>query len=60
MVKPLALFTKAEFAGSVYESAFALARSLKEKGIRENVRITVVNPTILESELETTTRPLHS
>lgn len=35
----------------VYESAFALARRLEEKGDRENVRITVVSPTTLESEL---------
>jgi sulfide:quinone oxidoreductase len=36
---------------SVYESAFALARLLEEKGQRESVRITVVSPTTLESEL---------
>src|SRR5215213_5819504 len=35
----------------VYESAFALARRLEEKGERERVRITVVSPTTLESEL---------
>lgn len=35
----------------VYESAFALARLLEEKGERENVRITVVSPTTLQSEL---------
>ena len=35
----------------VYESAFALARLLEEKGRRENVRITVVSPGTLESEL---------
>jgi sulfide:quinone oxidoreductase len=35
----------------VYESAFALARRLKEKGERERVRITVVSPTTLDSEL---------
>src|SRR5689334_6574951 len=35
----------------VYESAFALARMLEEKGKRESVRITVVSPTTLESEL---------
>src|SRR5689334_20459437 len=35
----------------VYESAFALSRLLDEKGKRENVRITVVSPTTLESEL---------
>ncbi len=35
----------------VYESAFALARTLEEKGERERVRITVVSPTTLESEL---------
>lgn len=35
----------------VYESAFALARLLEEKGKRESVRITVVSPTALESEL---------
>jgi len=34
----------------IYESAFALARLLDEKGIRERVRITVVNPNTLESE----------
>jgi sulfide:quinone oxidoreductase len=35
----------------VYESAFALARQLEEKGGRERARITVVSPTTLESEL---------
>lgn len=35
----------------VYESAFALARLLEEKGKRESVRITVVSPATLESEL---------
>ena len=35
----------------VYESAFALARLLKEKGHRESVRITVVSPSTLEAEL---------
>jgi len=35
----------------VYESAFALARLLEEKRKRESVRITVVSPTTLESEL---------
>ena len=35
----------------VYESAFAFARLLEEKGKRESVRITVVSPTTLESEL---------
>lgn len=35
----------------VYESAFALARRLKEKGERDRVRITVVSPTTLESEI---------
>ena len=34
----------------IYESAFALARLLDEKGTRERVRITVVNPSTLESE----------
>jgi sulfide:quinone oxidoreductase len=34
----------------VYESAFALARLLDEKGQRESVRITVVSPSTLESE----------
>src|SRR6185369_6936239 len=32
----------------VYESAFALARLLEEKGERERVRITVVSPTTLD------------
>lgn len=35
----------------VYESAFALARLLDEKGQRASVRITIVSPTTLESEL---------
>jgi len=35
----------------VYESAFALARRLEEKGERERVRITVVSPTTLDVEL---------
>jgi len=35
----------------VYESAFALARTLEEKGERERVKITVVSPTTLESDL---------
>ncbi|HEX6718674.1 MAG TPA: FAD-dependent oxidoreductase [Pyrinomonadaceae bacterium] len=35
----------------VYESAFALARLLEEQGNRESVRITVVSPTTLQSEL---------
>lgn len=35
----------------VYESAFALARQLEETGERESVRITVVSPGTLESEL---------
>jgi sulfide:quinone oxidoreductase len=35
----------------VYESAFALARLLEEKGKREGARITVVTPDTLESEL---------
>jgi len=35
----------------VYESSFALARLLEEKGQRESVRITIVSPTTLESEL---------
>jgi len=35
----------------VYESAFALARRLKEKGDRERVKITVVSPTTLDLEL---------
>lgn len=35
----------------VYESAFALARRLEEKGERERAQITVVSPTTLESEL---------
>lgn len=35
----------------VYESAFALARLLEEKGIRQHVRVTVVSPTTLESEV---------
>ena len=35
----------------VYESAFALARRLEEKGERDRVRITVVSPTTLETEI---------
>jgi sulfide:quinone oxidoreductase len=35
----------------VYESAFAMARSLEENGKRDSVAITVVSPTTLESEL---------
>lgn len=35
----------------VYESAFALARLLEEKGNRENVNIIIVSPSTLESEL---------
>ena len=35
----------------VYESAFALARKLEEKGERELVKITVVSPTTLDLEL---------
>ena len=35
----------------VYESAFALARHLEKKGERDRVRITVVSPQTLESEL---------
>ena len=35
----------------VYESAFALARKLEEKGERERARITVVSPVTLESEI---------
>ena len=35
----------------VYQSAFALARQLKETGERDRVRITVVSPTTLESEI---------
>jgi sulfide:quinone oxidoreductase len=35
----------------VYESAFALARLLEEKGKREKVRITVVSPSTIEAEL---------
>jgi sulfide:quinone oxidoreductase len=35
----------------VYESAFALARSLEDKGKRDRVKITVVSPTSLEAEL---------
>ena len=35
----------------VYESAFALARLLEERGTRENVRITVVSPSTIEDEL---------
>ena len=36
---------------AVYESAFALARLLEQKGRRESVRITVVTPNTLDSEL---------
>ncbi|HET8783705.1 MAG TPA: FAD-dependent oxidoreductase [Pyrinomonadaceae bacterium] len=35
----------------VYESAFALAHLLEEKGKRERVKITVVSPSTLEAEL---------
>lgn len=35
----------------VYESAFALAGLLEEKGQRESARITIVSPTTLEAEL---------
>ena len=35
----------------VYESAFALARFLEEKGQRDSVRITVISPSTMESEL---------
>ncbi len=35
----------------VYESAFALARRLEDEGERDRVRITVVSPTTLESEI---------
>ena len=35
----------------VYESAFALAHLLEEKGQRESVRITVVSPSTMESDL---------
>jgi sulfide:quinone oxidoreductase len=35
----------------VYESAFALARLLEEKNRRQSVRITVVSPSTLESDL---------
>jgi sulfide:quinone oxidoreductase len=35
----------------VYESAFALARRLEENGERDRVKITVVSPTTLESEI---------
>ena len=35
----------------VYESAFALARLLEDKGKRDRVRMTVVTPTTLEAEL---------
>ena len=38
----------------VYETAFALARHLEKKGRRERVRITVVSPDTLESELRDT------
>src|SRR5690349_20819870 len=36
---------------SVYESAFALAHCLEKKGQRDRVRITVVSPETLESDL---------
>src|SRR5215216_678674 len=36
---------------AVYESAFALARRLADKGERERVGITIVSPTTLESEI---------
>ena len=35
----------------VYESAFSLARKLKESGERHGVRITIVSPNTIESEL---------
>ncbi len=35
----------------VYETAFALARLLEARGERENVKITIVNPDTIESEL---------
>src|ERR1044071_1046515 len=35
----------------VYESAFALARLLEENGQRDSVRITVVSPSTLETDL---------
>lgn len=35
----------------VYESAFALARRLEENGERERVKITVVSPTTLDTEI---------
>lgn len=35
----------------VYETAFALARLLQEKGTRERARITIVSPTTIEAEL---------
>jgi len=35
----------------VYESAFSLSRMLKERGERDRVRITVVSPETIESEL---------
>lgn len=35
----------------VYESAFSLARLLEQKGQRENVKITIVSPGTLESDL---------
>ena len=41
----------ARFPVPVYETAFALARLLEKKGERERVRITVVSPETLESEL---------
>ena len=35
----------------VYETAFALARLLEERGERDHMRITVVSPDAVESEL---------
>lgn len=35
----------------VYETAFALARLMEKKGLRDKVRITVVSPETIESEL---------
>ena len=35
----------------VYESAFALARRLEESGERDRVRITIISPTTLESDI---------
>ncbi|HEU4834604.1 MAG TPA: FAD-dependent oxidoreductase [Pyrinomonadaceae bacterium] len=42
----------------VYESAFALAHQLEKQNERERVRITVVSPTTLESELGDTAAAL--